>query len=101
MVRPTKVRFKKISHWVNVVQLCFYCLIGVSGYMSFLGQTNQDIITSYGEHDPMVSIGRAFLTCSMLVAIPINLLPTVRSGLQFKAFFSPNSPPLLLPSPEP
>lgn len=82
MVRPTRSRIIKISMRVNLLQCCFYSLIGITGYLSFLAKTPQDFIKAYHFNDGAVAVGRLMLTGTMLVAIPINLLPTVRSGLQ-------------------
>jgi len=82
MVRATKARIVKVSAMVNLVQLIFYLLIGVTGYLSFLDRTPQDIILGYSSNDIAVAVGRFMLTGTMLVAIPTNCIPTVRSGLQ-------------------
>jgi len=82
MVNPTKARIIKVSAMVNLVQLTFYLLIGVTGYLSFLDKTPQDIILGYSSQDVAVAVGRLMLTGTMLVAIPTNSIPTVRSGLQ-------------------
>jgi len=82
MVRATKARIVKVSAMVNLVQLTFYLLIGVTGYLSFLQETPQDIIQGYAPGDIAVAVGRFMLTGTMLVAIPTNSIPTVRSGLQ-------------------
>mmetsp|Transcript_7461 Transcript_7461/g.19957 ORF Transcript_7461/g.19957 Transcript_7461/m.19957 type:complete len:482 (+) Transcript_7461:73-1518(+) len=98
MVRPTKTRITKVSAQVNLLQLCFYMLIGVTGYMSFLEDTPQDILKGYKSTDPWCAGGRVLLSCTMLVAVVLNLNPTVRSGLQILDYFRPGSPPLM-PSP--
>jgi len=98
MVRPTKTRITKVSIQVNLLQLCFYLLIGVTGYLSFLDKTPEDILRGYMPTDPWVAGGRVLLTFTMLVAIVLNLNPTVRSGLQLIDYFRPESP-IAMPSP--
>mmetsp|Transcript_50947 Transcript_50947/g.154270 ORF Transcript_50947/g.154270 Transcript_50947/m.154270 type:complete len:484 (-) Transcript_50947:119-1570(-) len=84
LVRPTRARISKVSERVNLLQMCFYSLIGVTGYLSFLADTPQDLVKAYAQDDPAVVVGRAMLTATMLVAIPINLNPTIRSALQIR-----------------
>lgn len=85
--RPTEPRIVKISARVNALQLCFYCLIGISGYLSFCDKTPQDILLGYSSSDLAVAGGRVLLTGTMLVAIPLNMYPTVRSALQIGDYF--------------
>jgi len=87
MVTPTKARITKVSARVNGVQLLFYCLVGVSGYLSFLAKTPQDILQGYPSGNYLVVGGRIMLTCTMLVAIPLNTVPTIRCGLQMVDYF--------------
>jgi amino acid permease len=98
LLRPTKARIKKVALVVNIVQILFYALIGCAGYLSFLEKTPQDILKLYSATDPLVAGGRVMLTGTMLVAIPMNLVPTTRSGIQIRDFFSEGAP-LLAPSP--
>ena len=86
LVRPTVERTKRISARVNIFQWLFYSVIGVTGYLSFLDDTSSDILTNYSPQDYFVAAGRCFLTLTMMVAIPANLNPTVKSGVQFKDY---------------
>eukprot|EP00441_Pelagodinium_beii_P037819 CAMPEP_0197635250 /NCGR_PEP_ID=MMETSP1338-20131121/11117_1 /TAXON_ID=43686 ORGANISM="Pelagodinium beii, Strain RCC1491" /NCGR_SAMPLE_ID=MMETSP1338 /ASSEMBLY_ACC=CAM_ASM_000754 /LENGTH=422 /DNA_ID=CAMNT_0043207265 /DNA_START=70 /DNA_END=1338 /DNA_ORIENTATION=+ len=95
-VRPTKERIVKVSARVNLLQFTFYCLIGITGYLSFLTHTCSDIIKDYPSDDPFVAGGRFMLTCTMMVAIPMNMNPTIKSALQIKDYFLPSDPQLLL-----
>merc|ERR1719440_1170252 len=36
LIRPTKERIRKVSWWVNGLQLAFYSIIGITGYLTFL-----------------------------------------------------------------
>lgn len=82
LVRPTRVRIQRVGKRVNALQLLFYSLMGVSGYLSFLAATPQDILNGYDESSPFITVGRGLLSCTMLVAIPMNLQPAIRSGLR-------------------
>ncbi|CAE7290755.1 avt5 [Symbiodinium natans] len=95
LVRPTRERMKKVSARVNIFQCAFYILIGVTGYLSFLNKTRSDILQNYDPTDYMVAAGRCFLTLTMMVAIPANLNPTVKSGVQLKEYFVKAEPSLL------
>jgi len=96
MLRPTKARILKVSARVNALQLGFYALIGVSGYLSFLEQTPQDIILGYNATDLAVAVGRLLLTFTIFVAIPTNLNPTIRSGMALVAHWK-HVPPATSP----
>lgn len=92
LMRPTKTRIIKISSRVNLLQFCFYTLIGVSGYLSFLSDTPQDIIKGYNANDVMVVGGRVMLSLTMLVAIPLNVNPSVKSAMQLYDYMSGGEP---------
>lgn len=99
MVRPTKARIQKVSWRVNALQVCFYSLIGITGYLTFLEKTPQDVLEGFDPKDIYMAIGRVFLTFTMLVAIPMNLNPSVKSGLQFIDYFRTSEDRLLEASP--
>lgn len=92
LIRPTKERIRKVAWWVNGIQFSFYTIIGVSGYLTFLQKTPQDILKGFDSDDPYMAIGRVLLSFTMIVAIPVNLNPAVRSGLQIRDYFFPASP---------
>lgn len=79
LVEPTDVRISKITFRVVSVELIFYALIATGGYLSFLARTDQNILTDYRQTTSSVTICRALLSFTILVGIPTNLLPTVRS----------------------
>eukprot|EP00930_Biecheleria_cincta_P085568 TRINITY_DN74946_c0_g1_i1.p1 TRINITY_DN74946_c0_g1~~TRINITY_DN74946_c0_g1_i1.p1 ORF type:complete len:508 (-),score=56.59 TRINITY_DN74946_c0_g1_i1:274-1797(-) len=102
--RPTTPRLNNISWRVNCLQVCFYSLIGITGYVSFTNNTPGDIIKAYDNKNPEVIVGRLMLTLTMIVAIPLNTVPTVRSFLQIRDYFQKSRVRrdglLLLPSPD-
>jgi len=100
LIRPTKARVLKISAWVNWLQASFYLLIALTGYLSFLGATDQDILNDYGSKDPLMVLARFMLTLSMLVAIPLNMFPTVRCCLSVLQSCTGQTN-LMVPSPQP
>lgn len=87
MIMPTRPRIRSVAGKVNALQFVFYCLIGVTGYLSFLSSTQQDLLNNYEDNDVFIVVGRVLLSATMLVAIPLNLNPTVRSGLQLAGYF--------------
>lgn len=101
MIEPSRARIVKVSYRVNLLQVCFYSLIGITGYLSFLGTTPQDIIKGYPADDPFVAFGRFMLTGTMMVAIPVNLNPTMRSAIQLKNYFSPPREPFIATESQP
>lgn len=87
MIRATKARICKVSLRANLIEFVFYAFIGVCGYLSFLGNTDQDIIKNYAIDNKAVIGGRFMLSCTMMVAIPMNFVPTMKSGLQLIEYF--------------
>lgn len=98
LVRPTKQRIKKVAAWVNILQLVFYLTIGVTGYLSFLAKTPGDILSGFEAYDPFIASGRFLLSLTMIVAVVLNINPTIRCGLQVYAYFLPDKC-VLAPSP--
>jgi len=98
-LRPTKARIQKVSWRVNCVQFCFYTLIAVTGYLSWLAATPQNILAIYPKNNVFIVIARVLMTCMMLVTVPMTTVPAVRSGLQLTNYFFPGTG-LQLPSPD-
>ena len=99
LIRPTIERTKRLSARVNLFQWLFYSVIGVTGYLSFLDATSDDLLNNYEPRDYFVCAGRCFLTLTMMVAIPANLNPTVKSGMQLKDYLCKGEPLLGSSSP--
>jgi len=78
----------RVSALANIIPMLFYAVIGLTGYLSFLALTPQDILLGYASNEPFVVVARVLLTCSMLVVIPVNSVPTIRSGLQLCDYLS-------------
>jgi amino acid permease len=97
LVRPTRARIIQVSVWTNVVQVLFYLIIAICGYLSFGDDTQGDILNGYPDKNVIVVISRALFSCSMLLSLSMNLSPTVRSGLHLIDYFCASE--LLLPSP--
>lgn len=92
-VRPTRRRIVRVSGSVNMLQVLFYWFIAVTGYMTFLNETPQDILKGYTQTTVCLVISRVLLSLTMLVCLPMNIHPSVSSGLQLIAYArSPNEP---------
>lgn len=79
--QPSDDRISKTTCRVALVQFCIYSLIGVGGYLSFLQAAPPNLLSAYPATDPLIFASRVMLSITMLVAIPSNALPTVRSVL--------------------
>lgn len=73
---------QKICANVVTALVTFYAVIAWGGYLSFLGQTNANVLTNYGLL-PSVTICRWLLVISLGVSVPMQLTPTVRSCRSF------------------
>lgn len=94
LVRPTKERIRKVASRVNVFQVFFYILLGWAGYYSFLAKTPGNILEAFEIDDPYMAVGRLLLSCTMIIAVALNMHPSVHCGLQVRDYFFPNSPVL-------
>jgi len=79
LVAPSNLRIRKISFRATFSQFAFYTLIAAGGYMSFLGSTDQDLLKSYGGSNVAALCARLLLSLAIIVGIPTNVNPTVRS----------------------
>jgi len=78
---PQPRRVLKITSRVAGVQLVLYILLAFAGYLSFGMKTPANIITAYGDNDPLIILCRVLLSITMWAAIPTSVNPTVRSLL--------------------
>lgn len=78
---PSDRRIAKTTLRVALVQLVFYVFISIPGYLSFLAATPQNVVKGYPGNDMAILVSRVMLSITILVGIPTNVLPTVRSML--------------------
>jgi len=97
MTDPSDQRISKVTSRVVVVEAIFYALIAAGGYLSFLAETDQNILNNYGT-SAAVTVCRTLLSFTILVGIPTNLLPTARSLQGFVEACFPSLAPKALPS---
>jgi len=76
--RTSSRNIATIAGGVMLILVFFYGSIGAGGYLSFLSQTKQNVTQNYSL-SVAVTLCRVLLCCSLVVAIPTNLTPTVRS----------------------
>lgn len=82
LLQPTLPRMRKIARISVPIQLVFYLMISVCGYLSFGKNTNSDILANYDSQDVEAIIARICLGFTLLIALPINLVPTIRCFLR-------------------
>lgn len=68
----------KITAGLVTLLVAFYGTIGALGYLSFLGNTHQNVLTNFRLSTWALTC-RVLLCGSLLAAMPLNLSPTVRS----------------------
>jgi len=81
-------RIRKINVLGVLVQLIFYSLLAVGGYLSFLDNTQQDLLEDYDAKDTAVLASRCLLPLTIIVGIPTNNGPTVQSLMNVLRAFS-------------
>jgi amino acid permease len=79
LIHPTLPRASKVAFRAAVVQLIFYLVIGISGYVSFGHTVHQNFVTNYPSDDGLIMMCRFLLTLTIFVAIPINTNPTANA----------------------
>jgi len=94
LVRPTKTRMQKVAWRVNAFQVIFYIILGWAGYWSFLAKTPGNILEAFEVDDPYMAVGRLLLSFTMIIAVALNMHPSVRCGLQVRDYFFPSNPVL-------
>lgn len=96
---PSRKRIIAVCSAAVAIQAVFYVLIAVSGYLSFMSGTQQDILQSFPHDDGFLAVSRFLLTCSILVGIPVNDHPTIQSTVDCIRYFTrPANSPLLSPN---
>jgi amino acid permease len=79
LIHPTLPRASKIAFRSAVIQLFFYVVIGLSGYLSFGQTVHQNFVTNYATDDRLIITCRLLLTLTIFFAIPINTNPTANA----------------------
>eukprot|EP00418_Pyrodinium_bahamense_P004742 CAMPEP_0179018572 /NCGR_PEP_ID=MMETSP0796-20121207/4422_1 /TAXON_ID=73915 /ORGANISM="Pyrodinium bahamense, Strain pbaha01" /LENGTH=585 /DNA_ID=CAMNT_0020714333 /DNA_START=339 /DNA_END=2094 /DNA_ORIENTATION=- len=86
---PVAISLKKAdggSIWrVSLLSVCielvFYLLMGLGGYLSFRGYTKQDFILNYRDDDTVMFLVRCIYGVVVCLGAPINLSPAASSIL--------------------
>jgi amino acid permease len=86
---PSRQRIAGVCSAAVLIQCVFYVLIAVSGYISFMKDTQQDILQSFTKDDRFLMVSRLLLTLSILIGIPVNFHPTVQSTMDLIQYFRP------------
>jgi len=84
---PSRKRIAGVCSAAVLIQFIFYILIAVSGYVSFMKDTQQDILQSFSIDDRFLTVSRLLLTMSILITIPVNSHPVFQSFMDFIRYF--------------
>ncbi|CAE7418287.1 slc38a7 [Symbiodinium natans] len=71
----------RVSLYSVCIELFFYTLMGVAGYVSFGGYTEQDFILNYRNDDMLMFLVRCIYGLVVCLGAPINLSPAASSIL--------------------
>lgn len=80
----------RISGGVVTPLIVFYAAIAGGGYLSFFGQTHENILTNYSL-SPAVTVCRVSLSFSIILAIPLHMTPIALSALNLIEKYRPFS----------
>jgi solute carrier family 38 (sodium-coupled neutral amino acid transporter), member 11 len=69
--RMEKHKFSVATHLSILIALCSYALIGISGYITFTGNTQGNILNNFEGDDTVVIIARFALGLTMLFTYPL------------------------------
>lgn len=70
--RPSTLRYRKVvaATMLGTVATCF--LIGVSGYLLFFEEVQQNILQNFPRKDAIATVGRCFLAAGVTLAVPFS-----------------------------
>jgi len=69
----------RVSFYSVCIELVFYVLMGLGGYLSFRGFTQQDFILNYRNDDTLMFLVRCIYGVVVCLGAPINLSPAASS----------------------
>jgi len=102
LTEPSERRSTKIAFRAAAVQVVFYLLIAVCGYLSFGSSVAQNFITNYPSDDVYITLCRIMLSITIFFGIPINTNPTAKAVvnlIRLTSYDSPLGTPLLPSTP--
>ncbi|KFH14002.1 putative transmembrane amino acid transporter, partial [Toxoplasma gondii MAS] len=76
---PTDPRVYKVSLRAALLEYCLYTPIATLGYLSFRGVTKQNFMLNYSSEDQLMHVCTLLLSFSMVLGVPLTLIPTVDS----------------------
>lgn len=65
-------RFSIVSHISVSTSFVFCAVLGLSGFLSFMDQTQGDLLNNYCPHDPIANSARFFYACVIMLTYPIE-----------------------------
>jgi len=72
---PTTQRVRKVLTRSTLVQTLLYATIAFFSFISFGAQTPDNMMAGYNKGDVFANLGRLFLSCQLLLAIPLTVQP--------------------------
>merc|ERR1719510_33074 len=75
LIDPTRLRIQGIIHTVIFLCSSLYITLGLFGYLYARSKTEGNILNNFPSHDPIISIGRLALVCTLLMNFPLLVLP--------------------------
>ena len=79
LVDPSYKRSTKITFRAVCIQLVFYLLIAVCGYISFGKSVEQNFIKNYSYSDKLITLCRILLALTIFFGLPLNTNPTAKA----------------------
>ncbi|PFH35161.1 transmembrane amino acid transporter protein [Besnoitia besnoiti] len=76
---PSDPRVYKVSLRAAALEWCLYAPIATIGYLSFRGNSKQNFMMNYRTDDRLMHVCTFLLSFSMILGVPLTVIPTVES----------------------
>ena len=94
MKEKTEDAWAKVTHFSISVVFISVVFVGVSGYFTFLDNTQGDLLENYCYDDTLINVSRVLFAMTLLLTGPIEIF--VAREVLSNLFWEENSPPSLL-----
>ena len=94
MKEKTEDAWAKVTHFSISVVFISVVFVGVSGYFTFLDNTQGDLLENYCYDDTLMNVSRVLFAMTLLLTGPIEIF--VAREVLSNLFWEENSPPSLL-----
>lgn len=65
-------RFTTVSHTSVSISFVFCLVLGLAGFITFMGETQGDLLNNYCSYDPVANITRLLFACVIMLTYPIE-----------------------------